>query len=385
MSTTLIPSTTEERLSVARSTAPLFFKGASDMTFRERLWLAMLLRYGGVEYNATSFAQTWNLEYSQPEVRQYGDSGEIEFSQHDALQQLTVNVRGYVASDKYSEKQRLMNQGSTQIVNEYKEKSVRLTKRIQQILCAELYTDGYASGNGNRFCGIESFMGDDGNTVAGDLIAAPDDDYGGLATDFSSYGGSWSTTLATAKRPNATLANDFPFGKGDAECDFLVPLLLNTGSTGWASNVSGWKNNCESIMRFSKITQTRRGAMKENPRAPFMHMLASDLYFEAAEYFAAKYRGWIPHKESEDLGFAGDTMMFEGAAIVHEFDCAPGVGYGLTPSMMEMFILTPTLYGFKGPVEAIEKLAYLYLVYVFGNMRFLSPKFFSKYKNYSNS
>ena len=192
-----------------------------------------------------------------------------------------------------------------------------------------------------------------------------------------------ATDLTTAKRPNATLANDFPYGKGDAETDFVVPLLLNTSSTSWASGVAGWKNNCESIMRFAKITQTRRGAMKENPRAPFMHMLASDLYFEAAEYFAAKYRGWIPHKESEDLGFAGDTMMFEGAAIVHEWDCPGGTGYGLTPSCMDMFVMTPQLYGWKGPVESVEKLAYLYLAFVFGNLRFTSPKFFCKYNAYA--
>lgn len=384
MSTTLIPSTTEEQISVAKANAPKFFKGASDFTFRHRLWLAMLQRYGNIEFNASSFACTWNVEAYQPEVRQYGDSGDMEFNQHDALEQLTVNVRGYVASDRMTEMQKLMNQGSTQITNEYKEKSVRLIKTMLKSLCGELYVDGYAANNGRRFIGIESFMGTDGATVAGDRIANPSDTYGGLSTAFAALGGTWSSDLDAADRPSAALANDFPFGKGSSQADFMVPLMLNTGSTSWASGESGWKNNCESIMRFAKITQTSRGAMEENPRAPFLHMLSSQLYFEAQEYFAAKYRGWIPHQESHDLGFS-DTMMFEGAAMVHEFDCPAGSGYGIVPSMMEMFVLTPQLYGFKGPQEAIEKLAYLYLCYVFGNLRFLTPKFFSKYSNFSNT
>lgn len=383
MSTSLVPSSSDEHLGLVRATAPRFFKGASDLTFRHRLWLAMLQRYGMLEFGASSFACTWDVEYSQPTVRQYGDSGDMQFNQHDALQQLTVNVRGYSATDRFTEMQKLMNQGQTQIVNEYKKKSERLVKRMMQVLCAELYTDGYASNNGRRFVGIESFMGDDGNTVVGDKIANPSDTYGGLSTALSNQGGNWSTNLGTGSYPNATAASDWPFGSGDSEYDYLAPLLLNYGSTSWSSEASGWKNNCESVMRFAKITQTSRGAMDENAQAPFLHMLSSDLFFESQEYFGAKYRGWIPHKESHDLGFA-DTMMFEGAALVHEFDCPASTGYGIVPTMMELFLLTPQLYGFKGPEWAIEKMAYLYLCYVFGNLRF-QPKFFSKYKNYASS
>lgn len=378
----LIPGSSDEHLGTVRATAPKFFKGASDLTFRHRLWLAMLQRYGRVDFGVdSSYACVWDVEMSQPTVRQYGDSGDLQFNQHDALQQLTVNVRGYTATDRFSEKQKLMNSGSTQIVNEYKQKSVRLIKRMLQAICAELYVDGYAANNEQRLIGIESFMGDDGNTTGADKIANPSDTYGGLSTALGDQGGNWSTDETTS--PNATAATDWPFGNGDSEYDYLSPLLLNFGSTNWSSGASGWKNNCESVMRFAKITQTSRGAMNENGQAPFLHMLSPSLFFDTQEYFAAKYRGWIPHQESHDLGFK-DTMMFEGAAVVHEFDCTGGVGYGIVPSMMELFCLTPQLYGWKGPEWAIEKMAYLYLCYMFGNLRF-QPKFFSKYKSYATS
>lgn len=377
----LIPGSSDEHLSVVRATAPKFFKGASDLTFRERIWLAYLQRYGRIEYNATSFACVWDVEYSQPEVRQYGDSGDLEFNQHDALKQLTVNVRGYSATDRFTEMQRLMNRGQTAIVNEYKRKSERLVDRIKEVICAELYTDGYAANNGRRFIGMESFMGYDTCAVT-DKIATNNDTYGGLDTDLQAHGGTWSSNLGSGEFPNATLAKDYPYGTGTSEYDFLSSLLVNTNSTRWSSGEAGWKNNCEDVMRFSKITQTRRGAGRKNRRAPYLHMLSSELYEQAQTYFAAKYRGLIPHKESEDLGFA-EAMQFEGAAMVHEFDTPAGVGYGVPTSMMDMFIMTPQLYGFWGPEKAIEKLAYLYLTYVFGNLKF-QPKFFSKYADFTS-
>lgn len=379
----VVPTSVDEHLAVVKATAPRYFKRVSDLTFRKRLWLAYLQKYGRIEYNATSHSCVWDVEYSQPTVRQYGDSGDLEFNEHDALQQLTVDVRGYTASDRLTEKQKLMNSGPEQIDNLYKNKSDRLTKRIQQVLCGELYVDGYAANNGNRLIGIESFLGDDGNTVVADKVAAPDDSYGGLDTDLQAYGGNWSTDLGSGNFPNATIATDWPFGKGDSEYDYLSPLLLNYGSTSWASGASGWENNCESVMRFSRITQTSRGAMDENAQAPYLNMLSSQLFFKTQEYFSAKYRGFLPHKESENLGF-GDTMNFEGSAVVHEFDCPADTGYGIVPTMMEMFCLTPQLYGFKGPEWAIEKMGYLYLTYVFANLRH-QPKFFSKYSNYASS
>lgn len=377
----IVPSSVDEHLAVVKATAPKYFKGVSDLTFRRRLWLAMIQKYGRVEYNASSHSCVWTVEYSQPIVRQYGDSGDLEFNQHDALQQMTVDVRGYTATDRFTLKQKLMNSGPEVISNEYKAKSMRLSKRMRQTLCRELYIDGNASNNGNRLMGIETFMGDDGNTVVGDKVAKPSDTYAGLSTAPGTYGGNWSTDLATS--PNATLATDWPYGRGDSEYDYLSPLLLNYGSTSWPSQSSGWSNNCAQVMRFSRITQTSRGAMDENGSSPYMHMLAADLYNDFLEYYEAKNRIIVPHKASDDLGFGSHTMNFEGDAVHHEFDATPGVGYGIVPSMMEMFVMHGQLIESIGPEWATEKLGYLYLCYMFGNLRF-QPKFFAKYKNYAS-
>lgn len=375
----LVPQTTNESAVVASATAPKYFKGASDQTFRRRLWLAMLQRYGVVESNANSFSCTWAVEYSQPEVRQYGDSGDLEFNEHDALQQLTVDVRGYTATDRLTLKQREMNSGATQIDDLYKNKSIRLAKRVRQVLCDELYIDGNASGNTNRFMGAKTFLEDDGNTVTADKVAKPSDSYAGQNTAPATNGGTWSSDLGTS--PNATLATDWPLGQGDVEYDWLSPLLVNITSTSWPSGSAKWIDNCEDAMRFARITQTSRGAKGDDQRTPFMHMLAPDLYADFLTFYSSRNRQIVPHSEADNLGFT-DTMNFEGDMVHYEYSTPAGEGYGISPTMMELFHLGPQLMNPVGPEWAITKAGYLYLVWVFGNLRF-SPKFFTKYEGYA--
>lgn len=377
----LVPASSEEHLAVVKATAPKYFKGVSDLTFRRRLWMAMLQRYGMIEANANSFSCTWTVEAMQPEVRQYGDSGDLDFNEHDALQQLTTNVRGYTATDRMTVKQRLMNSGATQIDDQYKNKSKRLAKRIRQVLCGELYVDGGASGNTNRLEGIKTFGGDDGNTVAGDKIAAPSDTYGGKSTALGSAGGSWTSDLETDDFPNATLANDWPFGQGDSEYDYVSPLLVNWSSTSWPSGSAKWVDNCEDVMRFARITQTSRGAKGDDQRVPFMHMLSPNLYGDFLTFYSARNRQAVPHPEAANLGF-GDTMNFEGDMVHYEYDTPANEGFGISPVMMELFHLGDQLINSIGPEWAITKMGYLFLAFVFGNGRY-QPKFFSFYKNYA--
>jgi hypothetical protein len=279
-----------------------------------------------------------------------------------------------------TEKQKQMNAGATQIDDLYHNKTKRLVKRLRQVLCSELYTDGNASGNGNRFQGIESFMGDDGATVAGDRVAAPSDSYAGRSTAPGTDGGSWSNTTG-AQEYNAQLANDFPFGQGDSEYDYVTPLLVNYSSTQWTSGSTAFIDNCEEVLRFARIAQMHRGAKNEDRSMPFIHMLSSDMYADFLNFYAARNRQIVPHKSSTDLGFE-DTMNFEGDAVHYEYDCPAGVGYGIVPGMMELFHLGNKLINEVGPEWAITKMGYLYLNYVFGNLRF-QPKFFTKYKAYA--
>jgi len=378
MAVTLVPATTEESLIAAKGNAPKFFKEVSDLTFRKRLWLGMIQKYGRVEYNASSFACVWNVEKSQPDVQQAPDGGDLDFQEHDAEEQLTLDVRGYRATDMLTEKKMEMNKGATQITNYYRAKSARLAKSVQQKLYGELYVDGYTAANADRFHGIESFTGDDAATVAADKIARPADTYGGKSTAPGAEG-TWSSDLSTS--PNAVVATDWPYGTGSAEYDYLSPLLVNTSSTAWPSASAAWVDNAEDVLRFARITQSSRGAMDANEGIPFMHMLATDLYEQFLSYYSAKLRMYVPHAEATNLGF-GNTMNFEGDMVHYESDTPVGTGYGIAPSQMDMFCLFSQLIKANGPDWSKSKASYLYYARTYGNLRF-QPKFFTKYKAYA--
>ncbi len=377
----VVPTSVDEYIGLVKATAPKYFKKASDLTFRRRLWLQMLLKHGMVEYNASSHSCTWPVEYSQPELKQYGDSGDLEFNEHDALQQLTVDVRGYTATDRLTLKQKLMNMGGEQIDDLYRNKSKRLLKRVRQGLCAELYVDGNAANNGNRLMGIETFMADDGNTVAADRVANPSDSYAGqtVALGAAGGGGSWSSDLGTS--PNATIGTDWPLGKGTTEYDYIAPLLANISSSSWAGNSTAWIDNCEEILRYVQIAQILRGAFDDDSTVPFLHMLSGNLYNDFLNFYSTRNRQAVPHAEAANLGFH-NTMNLDGSMVHYEFDVTADVGYGICPNQMELFVMHEQLIVPVGPEWQMTKMGYLYLAYIFGNLRF-QPKFFAKYKKYA--
>lgn len=375
----LIPSSSNEHVELVRATAPLYFKKESDLTFRRRLWLAMLLKYGQVEYNASSFSQTWTVQFSEPEVRQFGDSGDQEFNQSDSYRQLSVDVRGYTSTDRLTKKQELMNRGPTQIVDMYRQKSENLLKSLRNKFCGELYVDGDLAGNENRVLGIESFMGADGaNTLVGDIVAPPTDTYGGLSTTLASEGGAWSVGAATS--PNAAIATDWPFGSGDTEYDFLSPKLWNYTSTALQPGGTTWAENCEDVLRKAGVVSAN---LTDDESVPYCHMIDAQMFTDFLNFQAARNRIVIPHKESEDLGF-GKTVQFEGSAVKFEFNVPAGVGYGISPEHMEVFSLDSQLFVPDGPSWSIVKKGWLYEVGYFGNMRF-QPKYFSKYADYTSA
>lgn len=363
---------------VISATAPKYIKGATDQTIRKRLVLALLREYGMIKMNESSYQYTWQMEYSQPAVRQYGDAGDQTFSAHDALKQATLDWRGYTVTDRMTKKQELMNKGIHALVNLYDSKIKRMTKSITDKFGGEIYIDGNASGNENRLHGLESFLADDGNTAAGDRLAKPSDTYAGLSTVPGTYGGNWTSALGTGNYPNATLATDWPFGTGDTEYDFNSPKLVNWSSTAWNAGGTTFEETCERALRQTTIWLTTSGGTEGRPTC---YILSSDLFGDFQNFQAARNRIMVPHKEAQDLGFA-DALNFDGTIIKYEYDCPPGTGYGLNLHEMELSSLDSTLFRPDGPEWDIESKSWLFEVGFFGNMKF-GPKHFAKLDNYA--
>lgn len=365
-----------EWIGVVTNTAKQYLKDAVDETMRNRLFLAMLRQKGRISYGHSGYDLNWNVEYDQPLTRDYGDGDDLLFPNHNAFVQASLDWGGAVATDRITEKQRLMNRGNLAIINLFGTKMSRLVKAMTDSFGGELYKDGNATGNELKIDGLETFFGT-GTTVAADIVAQPSDTYAGLSTALGNKGGTWAADLATS--PNANAATDWPDGKGDVKYDYWSPKILNWSSTNWGTGGTSWMDNCEAVMRRGKTFLTRLGGKQAMPDIVSMD---AKMYDELRTVLASRHRELLPHKGATDLGFGDTSINFDGMAVQHEFDAPANTAYFINVDEMELLCLYDQLFDIEGPWEDRKSMSYLYRVGFFGNCRF-NPKHFGKAKNYA--
>ena len=368
----------DEWIGIIETTRHSYLKGASDLTLRKRLLLAMLKKRGRLEYNCSGDELRWQVEFSQPPVSAYGDGGVVDFSNHDAYRQLGVDWRGYVATDTMSKKQRQMNSGDEALVKVFQNKQNNLMKSIDNNFCGELYRDGSSAGRENNIHGLETFMGA-GTVAAGDKIAMCSDTYGetSLSTALGAYGGSWSTALASP--PNSTLATDWPDGQGDSEYDFLSPKLVNWSSSAWGTAATTWEANAWRVISQTITWLTLTG---DKDGMPSLIPMAGNLFQGYKNAQEAKTRISIPHKESQDLGF-GNVLNQDGVGLYPDFDCPSNTAYAINLSTVKICSLFPELFWMEGPDKDPRTLwSYLWGTGFFGNVTY-QPKHTAKIKNFA--
>jgi hypothetical protein len=377
MVATLLSTYDVEWLGVIHEQTPRFMKGAADETVRRRMLLSYLRKYGRIVLNANSPVCIWNIKYKQQPIESAGDGGTLTFTRHDLYKQAALNWRGYVGTDMMTEKEYLMNQGPGRILNRYSEVIPSLMEAMTDNFGGEMILDGEAADRQNNLHGIESFMGSS-TTVAGDLIAKPSDSYAGLSTAVGAEGGSWSTALGSNYYPNASIASDWPNGKGSYQYDYYSPLLLNASSTRWGTGSTEFEANCERIVRQGIIWLANKGGQSGRPK---MVLLSADYYSAFLNHLAVKQRVIVPHKESQDLGFE-DTVNFDGVSVAFDYEVPSRTGYMLNVQNMELASLDKVLFGYRGPDWSMRDRAWLFYVGFWGNMRY-RPKHFGKIYPYA--
>lgn len=368
----------QEWIGVIHTTRPRFARGASDLTIRGRLRLAMLRRKGRFEYNCSGDECKWQVEHSQPQVEAYGDGGVVDFSNHDAFRQLSHDWRGYVATDTLSKKQNAMNAGDEALISLFQTKSNRLAKALRDTFSGELYKSGTTAGRSNNVHGLETFL-TAGTVASGDLIAAPAGTYGSanLSTAPGVYG-SYSANLATP--PNASLATDWPNGQGDSSYDFLSPKLINWSSTAWGTGSTLWEDNCWRAISQGITWLTTTGG---EDGMPDLCSLASNLFQGYKNHQEAIRRISVPHKVASDLGFEGNVLNQDGVAISSDYDCPVNTGYLENLSTVVVRSLFPDLFWMEGPDKDPRTLwSWLWGVGFFGNVCY-QPKYTARMFNYA--
>lgn len=374
---TLINTFDTEWVGVLQEQTPKFLAGFVDETIRRRILLAMLRKNGRIMLGAGGPMCVWSVKFAQPPIQSVGDAGGYTFDRHQLMRQAALNWRGYYGSDLLTEKEFLMNKGPGQIFERYGQIIPSLMESLTDKFGGELFIDGEASGNENRIHGIESFLGA-GTVTSVDLVAAPSDTYAGLSTVPGSETGSWSTTLASGSRPNQSLANDWPHGTGSVSYDFNSPKLLNWSASTWGTGATTWESNCERVLRQAKIWLSNLGGQSGQK---LICLMSADLYNGFLNHMGSKFRGVIPHQESNDLGFS-DAMNFEGMSVMFDYEVPAGTFYIFDVRMMEMASLDNVLFGYRGPEYYMPQGSWLFKVGFWGNGRYRA-KHFAKGKAYA--
>lgn len=368
---------------VVQTTAKKYMEGATDETIRQRIMLAFLEREGRIEKNATGYDQTWTVRFANPPTTGYVEGQPHGFSQFNPFKQLNIDVRGNKGTDTLDLKQIVTNKGPQQIVDLWSDKIPALVDSMAIQLGKQMFADGSASGHETDFCGLNTFLNKTGGTcTAADTIKVPSGTYGGLTMDLQTYGGTWSTGLAAADRPNATLANDWPDGNGSPEYDFLAPKNVNYTSTKW-TGVASWIANCDLVLRASSSWIRSTGG---EGAAPNIFLMTPKMLRDFKTSMWSKYRiiqG--SNQQALELGFP-NAIDFEGSVLQEDFDVPAGVAYGINPNMMEMFIMgaPPSdfmaqrggLFWSIGPRLVPGTTFYEFVIVIFGNCKF-RPKHFA--------
>ena len=368
----------DEWVGIVQTTIPKFMKGASNLTKRKRLFLAMLNKKGRYEYNQSGTECRWQVKFRQPQMQSYNGSGAIDFTNTDAYRQLVMQWRGYYLQDSINYKQQLMNSRTQALVNLAGEKISNLTESARDNLNGELFKSGETSGRQDCLHGLETFL-TAGTTVVADVAGKPAGTYGGYSCAVGAEGGAWSALMST--KPNASIGYDWPLGQGDSDYDWNSPKLCNWSSSGFGTSSNAWSANCwRALMRLQSWLNLTGGPDGECDLCP----MGSNLWEGFVEFLETKQRELVPHKEATDLGF-GNTLNMNGMAIYPEFDCPSDTFYELNCSKITISCMTPELLWMKGPTEDIRSGgSKLFLVGMFGNVKYV-PKFVGKGYPYAAS
>lgn len=365
-----------ERLGIISTTAKQYASQAADLTVRRHLLLALCEKKDRMMFNCSGYDFNFDVKYDQAPVDTFGSGQHPTFAFRDNYKQLTAGVRGYITSDELHNKDYLMNGGETALVKHYDKKVPNLIESISDKLASsELYNDG-GTGDQNRWEGLNTFLGDDGATAAGDIIARPSDSYLGQSTAPGVDSSVWDDTLTI--QPNAIISTDWPWGKGDTAFDWNSPILANYSSTGWGTGSTSWQVNCDRVLQYTTGFLKR---LRGNSGKLSLYNLDSKLLNEYKNFQKAKFRDIMPHPEARDLGFP-DVLNQDGVMIQDDFGCPANEGYGVNVDQMMFRVLTSDLIYTEGPAWDTKTQSFLFLAGTFSNPTWL-PCFFAKIKSYA--
>lgn len=368
---------------IANTTIANYFPEVQVEVLRSRRLGAMLESRGRIKMNVTGDGWDWKVQYRLPDVTTNDGTTVRTYSPQNCWKTAVLSHRGYQATDAITKGEALINSGQQAIVKVVNKIAGNLKQAIDDAMSEDYYIDGDATGNTERFQGIETFCATNGtvdssqtggttasrSANAADAVGYPSDTYAGISTQLGLYGGSNRATAATG--PD----NHWPNGTADSEFDFWSPLIVNYTSTYFNGATANWAEQGLEAMRFA-IVHSNRNASKTGQTD--MVLLDRTLYVAALNKLDAKERIAITNTTGlRSFGFK-NVFELDGVEVSYEYGIPTAVGYGFNIQQMELLSLQGQLMVPEGPTWHSETQTWRTVVDVLGNLRFRSIRNFFK-------
>lgn len=362
---------------ITATTIKDYMKGVEDRLTANQMLLAAMKQAGNISYNCGGDTFEWGIEYREIPLQVNNGEQTITPQRQDYLKRPALGWIGYNVSDLMTKREKLINQsGAWQLVNYFKEMTVRDGRNLERQFGEELYIDSSASGNSGRLTGLESMFGTNGTVTissgaqrsanAADVAGYPSDTYAGLSTAVNQYG-SWQS--------QAGISTTWPAGRGTLSYDFFSPMITCYNSTAWAGTTDTWADNCLKATRYTVVHMQR---YDKNRQAMKMLLLDRDLYRQFLDKQDSKEHMYVESKYSlRALGFK-DTFQQDGVEIAWEYGVPGAVGYGINIDNMELRSMQDVLFKSNGPNFEPLNNAYYVITDFYGQLKFHAPRFFAK-------
>jgi hypothetical protein len=347
-------------------------------TFRRFKVFAALEGSGRVTMNSGGRGFDWQIRYkNQPVTSNNGESPRV-FSRHNLWQRAYLPYRGYTVTDQVTKREMLENRGAQALIDVAGKMASRLQESMQEQLSKEVYIDGNAAGNEDRFHGLESVFGvkngvdtvniTDGTRRAGgnaaDPFFYPDDEYAGLSTELGAVAGA------------QTEAGAWPSAQADPEYDYYSPLIVNCKSTYFGGASQTWKDQCLEAIREG-VHNAKRNDTRESQID--MILVHRSMYIDLLNRLDARERAIVSKTNGlRSYGF-GDVVEVDGIEVSTEYAVPNNSGYGISLGNMEMRCMEGQLMVGEGPYYNEELQSHRYAVSVLANLKMKSPRNFVKF------
>lgn len=374
--------TSNEWSRIANTTIRDYIREEENDIMRNRVVLAMLKKRGLVVRNVGGDGFSWEARYRRAPMQTNDGEQPIDFARQNRWDNAHLDYAGYLVADQVTKRERLKNKTNAAIIKFFGRMSKLLMEDIEDQFAEELYIDVDATGNSERFTGLESMFGatesinlsngENRTADAADPVAYPNDIYAGLSTVLGTKGGSWSS---------GDINSTWPFGKGSAEqaaYDYWSPVIVNYKSSAFDGSSTDWQSNAVKATRFGLDAVNTRN--KSRFGKCDLVLLDRGLYREYKDTLDSKERINITTSgELRALGFEGNDMIQQdGATIMSEYGMPSGVGYGLTVNAMQLRSMQSRLFVPTGPDFSMDHQAWRFMVDVHGQWRFHSPRHYFK-------